>query len=197
MISWILDKVLGIVPFLHGRKKAKEAARAKLLTLQSQLILYALQGNMYAGDFDEELIGWAQKQIASTPKISEREEYSKVKNSLEMILQQPKEFSLAFKLSHSSEQHITKFFPKLDKPSIDEAHLSETDVGLLSELSIKINAINKMSDDIRKLHDKTFDNSLNDYQLNAVRESIDRNYKSISQQSQNAVNKIATMELFK
>lgn len=197
MIGWILDKIFSLIPFLHDRNKAKSAAKVRLQHLRGQLILYALQGSLYSGKFDKELIEWANNAFSSSPDLSQHEEYGEVDKFLKIILKEPEKFEMAFKIIQTNQQRTTKFFPKLETPVIEEKYLTKDDIRLFSEFSSKITAINSMTDDIRNLHEKTFDNSLNEYQRNSVQESMSSTYNNLSNQSKIAVNKIRKMKLLR
>ncbi len=195
MLGWFAEKLFGLIPFLHGRHKARSNAQSKFQYLKAQLVLYALQGSQYAGHFDQHLVSWGKGQLASVPALPEYKSYSEIEKSLEVLLQNPEAVSLAYRLRMPTEHGITKIFPTLDKPSLDEIHLSRRDVGLSTKLAGKINAINTICEDIRRHHDRSFDNSLNSYQHGAVRDSINAAYLSLSQQAQDAADTIAAMDL--
>ncbi|WP_456425753.1 hypothetical protein [Rhodocaloribacter sp.] len=91
MIGWILDKLFGLIPFLHGREKGRVAAKAKLQYLRAHLILFALQGSIFAGKYDRKLIEWAKGQLVTSHELVEYDRYGEVVKALDLFLRHPNE----------------------------------------------------------------------------------------------------------
>ena len=197
VLAWLLDRVVSLVPFLHERAKARTAAQARLRHLRGQLVLFALQGRMYAGEFSEELIEWARGQLSDPEGLPDDPSYREVAGSLDMLLKHPKEFALAFRITTPGNQGKTMFFPSVECPPLNDAHLSSKDVGLLAALGTKLESINGARANIQAAHDKTWDNSLEPEQKAAASESINSAYLTISRQAQDGASFISQMELMR
>lgn len=197
LLSWLLEKTLGTLPFLYGRGKSRQQARAKLNILRAQLVLYAIHGTDFTGRFDPDLTKWAVSQLGLLPNLPAFEPYLRTKEVFEVMLQHQKATQAYTNLMTPSKRGITKLLPELDMPNLIQDSFSADDAASLSALGVKLKTINASCRRIESLHNQTFDNDLTDYQKNAINTTMHDQYLSISRQSRLAADIIGSMSIVK
>lgn len=202
MLGLILDLLAKAVSplvrlgaLIYGRRGKMQGALAELEHLHGQLVMFAFQANQYAGEFDLDLIIWAEDQILGHSHLANHSDYGKVAPYLFQLKDKIEGYRIAWQLNRGKDQGISKFFPALGKPYVDNSVLSKRDRKLFAEVKSIIESINSSSSDLKSLHDNTFASNISDYQVESIRLSFVMTYRNISVQSRRGADKLAQMGL--
>jgi hypothetical protein len=185
MFGWLLENVLGFIPWFAGRVKQREIAQSKLQYLRSTLIFYSSIAASTSSKLDVDHFQWSIDSLQTIP-----EEYLAPKTTtlieiMEAIVRAPMhEAVFLYDQYRERRSNETKIFPELEMPDLGSEHLSKADNHRINVLTTKVASINSAIRSISSLHEKTYDNSLNQSQRAGIQESMSASYETLSTQAQ-------------
>jgi hypothetical protein len=191
-----LTKILDVIPFFVERSQNKRVAVVALQQLRSSFVFYRFISLSQLQEYDRVAFQWAVDHLDSIPEEDLAPGSKQLSSLLQTVIDAPQDQARDQFLLYAESRHgITKIFPPLEVPNVEEKSLSRRDIALFNRLKTKVRAINTGSERLMDLNRQTFDNSMTTEQREFVHIDIRASYETIATQAHLGADMILEMDL--